>query len=486
VITITGTNDVPVIDSATNPASIAEILGNSSHQDIPQQDGTISITDQDLGDTLTVTVTGNATASYKPFGGAFGALPVDGSVDVTALIDSGAISFDAANSNGEQRIIGWHYNPATANLDWLAQGDTLTITYLAQVNDGHGNIGNQQLVVTITGTNDVPTITGAVAEGTVTEDVTPTTANGTINFADVDLADAHTVSVTGNSTSGYVGTLSASVANDSTGDGIGQVTWSFNVDNADLQFLNGGQMLTQTYAVTVNDGHGGTASQNVTITLVGADDSDIFDFDNQATGSTVVTVGSVVHGTPGNDSIAGGGNAGNTIYGGAGNDSINGTGDEDTIFGGSGNDTIKGNGDGDTIFGGSGNDTIDGSNGNDIIIGNSGADQLTGGNGNDTFKFLDPINDSRPGIGQFDVIKDFTHNADHLDFQSIAGATVVQGSVGSAGTVDAHGISWFVDNANNQTIVYVNTTGIANHVDMEIHLTGSNINLSGSDILHHT
>jgi len=27
---------------------------------------------------------------------------------------------------------------------------------------------------------------------------------------------------------------------------------------------------------------------------------------------------------------------------------------------------------------------------------------------------------------------------------------------------------------------------MANHVDMEIHLTGTNINLTGSDILHHT
>jgi len=52
--------------------------------------------------------------------------------------------------------------------------------------------------------------------------------------------------------------------------------------------------------------------------------------------------------------------------------------------------------------------------------------------------------------------------------------------------VAAHSIGWSIDTANNQTIVYVNTTDTANHVDMEIHLTGTNINLSGSDILHHT
>jgi VCBS repeat-containing protein len=382
-------------------------------------------------------------------------------------------------------VIGWHYNPAAANLDWLGQGDTLTITFVAQVDDGHGNVGAQNLVITITGTNDVPTVTAAVAEGTVTEDVAPTTASGTINFADVDLSDLHTVSVTGNATDGYLGTLSASITNDSTGDGIGYVTWNFSVDNADLQFLNGGQTLTQTYTVTINDGHTGTVSQNITITLVGADDSDPNDFDWLATGDHIIKIDPYVFGTPGADSIAGGGDDPQIIYGGAGDDTINGTGESDFIFGGSGNDTIKGNGDNDVIYGGSGRDTIDGSNGNDVIIGGYGGDQLTGGNGSDTFMFLD-IKDSQPGTGQFDVIKDFTHNSDHLDLTAIAGATNVQGLVGSAGTVAANSISWFVDNTNNQTIVYVNTTGTANHVDMEIHLTGTNINLSGSDILHHT
>ena len=86
-------------------------------------------------------------------------LPVAaGVVDVSALIASGAISFDPATSNGGQQTINWHYDPAAADLDWLRAGDTLTLTYVAQVNDGHGNVGAQNLVITITGTNDVPTI----------------------------------------------------------------------------------------------------------------------------------------------------------------------------------------------------------------------------------------------------------------------------------------------------------------------------------------
>ena len=48
-----------------------------------------------------------------------------------------------------------------------------------------------------------------------------------------------------------------------------------------------------------------------------------------------------------------------------------------------------------------------------------------------------------------------------------------------ANTVAANSISWFADNAHNETVLYVNTTAAANHVDMEIHLTGTNINLTG-------
>ncbi len=139
----------------------------------------------------------------------------------------------------------------------------------------------------------------------------------------------------------------------------------------------------------------------------------------------------------------------------------------------------------DILIGKAGGSTINGNGGNDILIGNSGADIMNGGAGNDTFVFRS-ITDSQPGSGHFDTIGDFTHNSDHIDLSAIAGATSVQGVVGAASTVAANSISWFVDNAHNETVLYVNTTATANHVDMEIHLTGTNINLSGTDILHHT
>ena len=128
--------------------------------------------------------------------------------------------------------------------------------------------------------------------------------------------------------------------------------------------------------------------------------------------------------------------------------------------------------------------TLVGTSNDDIIIANSPGQTLTGGGGNDTFVFK-ATRDSTPGEGQSDTITDFTHNSDHIDLSEILGLANIQGQVDAANTVDANSISWFVDNAHNQTVVYVNTSATANHVDMEIHLTGTNINLTGSDILHH-
>src|SRR4029079_12730097 len=72
--------------------------------------------------------------------------------------------------------------------------------------------------------------------------------------------------------SGYLGTLTPTVSDDSTGDGAGTIGWSFSVDNAALQFLGEQETRTQTYTVTVSDGHGGTVSQTITITLTGDED----------------------------------------------------------------------------------------------------------------------------------------------------------------------------------------------------------------------
>ena len=128
------------------------------------------------------------------------------------MIASGAISFATmAASNGESQTIDWTYDPAAADLDWLREGDTLTMTYVAQMNDGLATSARGPLVITITGTNDVPMITGATDPGSIaesggnssTQDIAAVT--GTITVTDQDVGDTMSLSVTGNATASYNG-----------------------------------------------------------------------------------------------------------------------------------------------------------------------------------------------------------------------------------------------------------------------------------------
>ena len=210
VITISGTNDVPTIDSATNPATIDEIAGDSSAQNIPATTGTITFTDQDLGDSLSFRSPEMPTPPTHPVG-AEGTVPNDPAVNVSALIASGAISFsdNGLTSTGGQQTIDWTYDPNAADLDWLREGDTLTLTYTAQINDGAGKTGSQDLVITISGTNDVPTIDSATNPATIDEIAGDSSAQnipattGTITFTDQDLGDSLSLSVTGDADATY-------------------------------------------------------------------------------------------------------------------------------------------------------------------------------------------------------------------------------------------------------------------------------------------
>ena len=127
------------------------------------------------------------------------------------------------------------------------------------------------------------------------------TADGTIDFGDVDLTDAHVTSVTPGGV-GYLGTFVADVTNASTGDGVGQVTWLFAANNALRHSLGAGQVLVQTYTVEIEDGHGGTATQLVTITINGTNDAAVITGD---TTGTVVEAGGVNNGIPGTPTATG-------------------------------------------------------------------------------------------------------------------------------------------------------------------------------------
>jgi T1SS-143 domain-containing protein len=97
-------------------------------------------------------------------------------------------------------------------------------------------------------------------------------ASGSIGFGDVDLTDSHTVSAVPQGAN-YLGSFTAAIGDASTGDGTGSIVWTFTVDPSAINYLAAGQTLTQTYTITVDDGHGGTDTVPVTITITGTNDA---------------------------------------------------------------------------------------------------------------------------------------------------------------------------------------------------------------------
>ncbi|WP_414004181.1 VCBS domain-containing protein [Pseudomonas sp. S1Bt23] len=224
-------------DAATTP----------SPTDLHSATGTIAFNDVDLSDTHTasfVAAQGNATAL-----GNFVLAPVT----------------EAANAaNG---TVNWTYTLNNAAAQSLAQGQTASETYVVTISDGHGSSTTQNVIITITGTNDQVQITSGVQTGDAKEDSGDYAASGNITFTDADLIDTHNVTVTPGA-SGYLGSFTTDPLNDSTGTGSGSLGWHFAVDNAALQFLGEGQTITQTYNVAIGDG----AVQTVTITITGTND----------------------------------------------------------------------------------------------------------------------------------------------------------------------------------------------------------------------
>ncbi|ANI58926.1 VCBS domain-containing protein [Pseudomonas sp. GR 6-02] len=243
-----GMNDSVTMNVSVQAGTVTEDAPTTpSTTDSLSTTGTIAFSDVDLSDTH--------TASFVAAGGNTTAL---GNFSLASVIEA---------ANAANGTVNWTYTVNNAAAQYLAQGQTATETYVVTVNDGHGSSTTQNVIITITGTNDQVHITSGVQTGDAKEDSGDYAANGSITFTDADLIDTHSVTVTPGA-SGYLGSFTTDPLHDSTGTGSGSLGWHFAVDNAAVQFLGEGQILTQTYNVAIGDG----TVQTVTITITGTND----------------------------------------------------------------------------------------------------------------------------------------------------------------------------------------------------------------------
>ncbi|MBV8765718.1 MAG: VCBS domain-containing protein, partial [Hyphomicrobiales bacterium] len=226
-ITITGTNDAPVISSGTQSAAITELTGTLGSNTADTASGAVTFTDADLSDTHAVSITGVTTS------GVTSGLPA--AATVLGWLSLGTLADTTGTGTGGSDA--WSFSAADKNFDYLAAGETVTLAYTVQVDDHHGGVVTQPVTITITGTNDAPVISSGTQSAALTEltgtlgSNTADSASGAVTFTDADLSDTHTVSITGVSTSGVtsglpaaatvLGWLSLGTLADTTGTGTG-------------------------------------------------------------------------------------------------------------------------------------------------------------------------------------------------------------------------------------------------------------------------
>ncbi|WP_287369291.1 VCBS domain-containing protein, partial [Thauera sp.] len=155
-INVDGVNDVPTITAAIADFGFTE-AGNAAAQDLSQS-GTLGFDDLDTNDVIDV------ASAVKT-----GAVWSGGTIDpaLKTLLEGGfSITGTDEAAPGS---VAWTYTVNDAALDFLAQGESITLTYTVTVTDSVGATATDDVTVTITGTNDAPTITAAIADFGFTE-----------------------------------------------------------------------------------------------------------------------------------------------------------------------------------------------------------------------------------------------------------------------------------------------------------------------------
>jgi serralysin len=161
-----------------------------------------------------------------------------------------------------------------------------------------------------------------------------------------------------------------------------------------------------------------------------------------------------------------------------------------TITSGTANDVITTGGGADIVKGMGGRDTLVGGAGFDKLVGGAGGDILTGGADHDVFDF-NKVKESVKALAGRDVITDFTHGVDDLDFRTIDADKTISGNqhfsyIGNNAFSHEAGELHFVKHnrpgtVNDKTFVEGDVNGDGK-ADFRVELTG-NIHLTHGDFV---
>ncbi|MAC82565.1 MAG: hypothetical protein CL624_00350, partial [Arcobacter sp.] len=273
-IQIKGTNDKPSIQVVDDEGRVSE---GSTLSD----SGKISFNDIDKTDQPSISETLTNMQSVDSNGNSITVSPSN----QTILENAFSITQLTPNSNSSE--IQWDYSLTESQLDFLSQGDEITLTFQIRVQDAQGEFETHDITILIVGENDVPLITAVEVEGQIQEGST-LSDSGSIDFSDIDKDDTPVGSfdvkdVVAKDSNNLDFTLSTaqrqaienafSITNLSSNTNTGTITWDYNINEADINFLAQGETVKAVFTITVTDNDGQTSTQDVEITIQGANDN---------------------------------------------------------------------------------------------------------------------------------------------------------------------------------------------------------------------
>ncbi|WP_462325782.1 cadherin-like domain-containing protein, partial [Desulfoplanes sp.] len=281
-VTINGTNDNPTVET-TATTGVSEAI-DASAQDLSDS-GTLEFNDIDFNDVVDIAFVSKGNIAWS--GGA-----IDSTLASDLVAGFSVVSVTDAAAPGDTN---WSYSLDDADLDFLAKDETITFGYTITATDSQGGTGTTDVDFTITGTNDLPVISGGPATAGVTEtDSGDLTTNGSFTIGDLDTTDVvnmtrEVTSVTQKDSSDHVmGTdtsvpdntaltnmlsITAQPVPDSTETGT--ANWVFDSGTETFDFLSTGETLAIKYTVTATDSEGTTDTETITITVTGTNDEPV-------------------------------------------------------------------------------------------------------------------------------------------------------------------------------------------------------------------
>jgi VCBS repeat-containing protein len=278
-ITLTGTNDAPVLVADATPVhAITELANLSGGTAANAASGVLTFTDADRNGAHTVSV-GSANAVWSA-----GAAPA-----ATSAALASALTTQLTENGAGAGQVAFTFSLANGLVDFLATGETYKVTYLVTVTDAQGASSTQPVVFTLTGTNDKPVLAvDSVATHSLIETAGQSgqaavlTSTGSLTFTDPDLTNTHTVSIgapgvvwsggavaPAATSAALASALSATLTET---QGSGTVAFALAIADGKLDFLAAGETLKVVYLLTVTDSSGAVSSQPVTFVFTGTND----------------------------------------------------------------------------------------------------------------------------------------------------------------------------------------------------------------------